>query len=121
MPNQSTRVETMSRRGAGCVTALMSISSHDVRYEIERREHHEPDDVDEVPVECRVRHREMPLRGEVPQPGAQLHDDVEEQADEHVRAVKAGDREEERAVGVRLEREVLLAVLDPLHDEKRDA
>src|SRR5688500_7079191 len=92
---------------AGCSGCWWAISSS-LLDQVHEREDHDPDDVDEVPVQRREIHVQRVVRAE-----AALDVDREERpepehARRHVRAVEAGEREERRPEQVGAEREPLV-------------
>lgn len=70
----------------------------------------EPDHVNEVPVPGGAFEAEVVVRGEVALEHADQHHGQHRRAHDHVKAVKAGEHEEERAVGAGGELQVQLVV-----------
>src|SRR5438093_4065742 len=98
-------------------TAAMASAAVSPRYlqDVDGREEADPDHVDEVPVDRRGFDGEMAMRVELPLQRAPQDDDEEEHAAGHVRAMEAGEAEEDPAEEPGLRDEVLavqLRVLD---------
>src|SRR5438067_8392450 len=78
---------------ARVIACCCSIVLLDVRREIDRREHEQPDRVDEMPIHGEVLNRNMAMLVERTPPRAHLHPQADEQPDQHVRAVQPGETE----------------------------
>src|SRR5215218_8153173 len=92
-----------SSRGAArrrSSTLLVTSPPSQVGPDVERQHDDHPHRVDEVPVHGRGLHVQVASLVEVAEPGPDLHEQDQQQADRHVHAVEAGDGEEQRPVGV---------------------
>src|SRR3954453_10670404 len=89
--------------------------------DVDREIDHDPHDVDEVPVDPGHLHAAMLLLGEVPAERADRRERQQREADEHVRAVQAGEPVEDRALRVVVRREADVHVLVDLHREEGGA
>src|SRR5947209_17245329 len=101
----------MRKRKASCSERRgLSIGESSLQ-DVHRRVDDDPHNVDEVPVDARYLDAAVLLRTEVP--SVRAYDRVQEQveADEHVRAVEAGEPVEDRALGGVLGREADVHVL----------
>src|SRR3989454_10837905 len=89
--------------------------------DVDGREEADPDHVDEVPVDRRGLDSEVPPRGELTLERPVEHDDVEDHAAGHVRAVKTGQREEHAGEDAVTRQEPELRVLVALADKEENA
>src|SRR5215212_4065473 len=87
-----------SSRGAArrrSSTVLLTPPPSQVGPDVERQHDDDPHRVDEVPVHCRGLHVQVARPVEVAEPGADLHEQDQQQTYQHVHAVEAGDGEEQ--------------------------
>src|SRR4051812_14813261 len=113
---RSSGVPGRSAGSSGAATEVSSVMCAASRDEVDDREDHDPDDIDEVPVQT----GDLDLLG-VLDPDAVLHRhppqrEEPDDPDGHVRAVEAGEHEEARAEHARLQCQALAVELGELVD-----
>ena len=101
-----------NRNASASLRSGFASASEDVDGRVDDDPHH----VDEVPVDPADLDAVMVLRGEVPAEGADRHEEQDRQADEDVRAVQAGEAEEDRRERAVVRGEADARVLESLRD-----
>src|SRR5262245_54258472 len=118
LPPQAARVSTPVASAAAPRTRQWT-SRRRTSDEVDDGEQEHPDDVDEVPVDRRRHERPGMARAELAHPGPVERVEKRVQADEHVRAVEAGQAVEDRPEDPVLRREPDVGVLVDLDDQER--
>src|SRR5215203_1112531 len=108
-----------THRNASC-SLLSGLRTGASLKEVDGRVDDDPHHVDEVPVDPCQLDAVMVVRQEMPTKGANRHEEEDRQADEHVRAVQAREREEDRREGVLVRRKADPRVLDHLREQERE-